>query len=339
MVDVPERGLTRTTAIAATPIRRAYDLQGCILGIVSDEPEIGNFLEPILAPLACPASACDWIASLKPVAAIDTPMSGSRIFDSTLPEGLPAIMVEQDGMRRLIVPGHFAMLFSRPGKTTEVRYVPGRTTALNGTAAFWMLGDILSAHGQHLLHGASVVDPKSDEAIAIFAPSGTGKTTTVLALARSGFHFAGDDAVVLSSGDDGCRIWSVPRRLKIDRRTADMLPWLAPCLTEDWSAGEQTFARDGLSALVTLSKPRRRRVGLVVMLMPPNDAGPVVTPIFKPEALAAIATDNLRVAPSGVDPDNAAALAALSRLIASTRVVALSAGPDPGSLAAAIMEL
>jgi hypothetical protein len=254
-----------------------------------------------------------------------------------LPEGLAAVMVEHGGARSLIVPDHFAMHFLRLQRTTEIRYVPGRTGALDGTVAFWMLDDILAAHGQHLLHGASVVDPKSDEAILIFAPSGTGKTTTALALARSGCHFDGDDAVVLSSDTAGCRSWAIPRRIKIDGRTAEMLPWLTPCLSDVWTEGEQTFARNSLSSLVTLSKPQQRRVRLVIVLTPPNDRAHRVTPISKPEALAAIATDNLRVTPSGIDPDKTAALAALTQLVAGIPVVALSVGPDLSSLSAGLL--
>jgi hypothetical protein len=333
----PGRALTDATMGATAAIRRAYDLQGCVLGISSDDAEIAAFLEPVLAPLACMPTRCDWIASLRSVEAIDYPNNGRRIFEGTLPEGLTAIMVEHEGARRLVVPDHFAMHFLRPQRTTDIHYVPGRASALDGTVAFWMLDDVLAAHAQHLLHGASIVDPKSDEAILIFAPSGTGKTTTALALARSGCHFDGDDAVALSSDTAGCCSWAIPRRIKIDRRTAEMLPWLAPCLSDVWTDGEQAFARDGLSSLVTLSRPQLRRVRLVIVLTPPNDAAHVATPISKPEALAAIATDNLRVTPSGVDPDKTAALSALTQLVANTPVVALSVGPDLSSLSAGMI--
>jgi hypothetical protein len=80
-------------------------------------------------------------------------------------------------------------------------------------------------------------------------------------------------------------------------------------------------------------------VELVIALMPPNEKGHAVTAIAKPEALAAIACDNLRIAPDGVDADNAATLAAVARFIATTPVIALSVGPDPGSLSRALIGL
>ena len=64
----------------------------------------------------------------------------------------------------------------------------------------------------------------------------------------------------------------------------------------------------------------------------PNPNDHAITPIAKPDALMSIACDNLRIAPGGVDADNARALAALGALVARTPVVALSVGPNPGSL-------
>jgi hypothetical protein len=59
----------------------------------------------------------------------------------------------------------------------------------------------------------------------------------------------------------------------------------------------------------------------------------------KPDALTRIAHDNLRIAPGGVEPDKAAAFAALSTLIATTTVVALSPGPEPSTLATRVFEI
>jgi hypothetical protein len=134
-------------------------------------------------------------------------------------------------------------------------------------------------------------------------------------------------------------IWGIPRQLKISRKTASMLRWLDPCLTESWIDSEQSVARNTLAPHVPLASPEPRRAGLVIILRSPNDRDHVMAPIAKPDALTAIAQDNVRVALKGVENDHAAAFAALSKLIATTPVVALSPGPDPDTLATRVFEL
>ena len=75
------------------------------------------------------------------------------------------------------------------------------------------------------------------------------------------------------------------------------------------------------------------------MLTPPNDRDHLLTPMAKPDALTRIAHDNFRIAPGGVEPDKAAAFAALSKLIATTTVVALSPGPALSTLATRVFEI
>jgi hypothetical protein len=276
--------------------------------------------------------------SLTPVGAIAAPAIGRPIFDGTLPEGLHAIMVECRQERTLVVPDHFAMIFRRAARATEIRFVPGQEDGLGKTAAYWMLGDLLAALGRHLLHGASLVDAASGQSIAIFAPSGTGKTTTALALARAGFHLAGDDALVLQRDGDACHLWALPRKINVGRRTATLLPWLAPVLSDAWTDDEQQVEIAALSPVIKLAIPQPRPVKLVIVLTAPNGTAHAVSPVAKPDALVRIAADNLRIAPGGVDADNAAALAALTNLVASTRTIALSVGPDPASLSRALVE-
>lgn len=325
---------------AGMSIRRAYNLNGVILAIVAAEERCARFLDPILAPLRCAIPAtCDWMVSMSAATTIEPPSGGTRIFEGPLPEGLPSVLVNDGNERTLIVPGHFAIRFRRTRRMTDIRFVPGKEEGLGGTAAFWVLDDLLAAHGRHLLHGALLVNPATDRSIALFAPSGTGKTTTALALAHAGLCLAGDDALVLDAREDGYGLWSIPRKINVHRQTAALLPWLAPILMDCWTDDEQALELGALLPLVTLASPRRRQVELVIALLPSNRKGHDVAAIAKPDVLAAIACDNLRIAPGGVDADNAAALAALARFIAATPVVSLSVGPDPSTLSRALIGL
>jgi hypothetical protein len=321
-------------------IHRVYDLNGVRLAVAATDEGAAAFLDPILAPLrrSIP-DGYDWLISMSPVAAIEPPTRGSRIFEGPLPEGLPSVMVRDGNERSFVVPDHFAMRFRRTVRMTEIQFVPGKEGGLGGTAAFWMLDDLLVALGRHLLHGATLVNPATDRSIVLFAPSGTGKTTTALALARSGLSLGGDDALVLDVGEDRASVWAIPRQIKVHRQTAALLPWLDSILSDAWTDDEQAFERGALSEVVALAPPTRRQTELVVALMPPNGNGHTVTRITKPEALAVIACDNLRIAPNGVDTDDTASLSALARLIATTPVIALSVGPEPSLLSRELIGL
>lgn len=321
-------------------IRRAYDLNGFTLAVAAEEAHAAAFLDDVLAPLRCEFSGRhDWKVLVSPVENVKAPSEGDCIFEGPLPEGLPSMMVEVDDRRILAAPGHFTVSFRRQERMTEIGYVAGKERALSGTAAFWILDDLLAANDRRLLHGGLLVDPASDKAIAVFAPSGTGKTTSVLALARAGLQLGGDDALVLDVDEDGCWMWAMPRRAKIHRRTAALLPWVGPTLTNAWRQDEQALALETLATLIALAPPRRRRVALVVVLMPPNDETHRLASLAKPEALSMLASDNLRLAPRGVDADAVATLASLAKLVASTPVVALSVGPDPTTLSRDLLGL
>ena len=182
----------------------------------------------------------------------------------------------------------------------------------------WLIDHLLAVHDRHLLHGACLIAPAADGALALFAPSGTGKTTTALALARAGFALAGDDALVLRNTDQGALMWAVPRRLRVHRKTAAMMPWLEPSLGE-WSGDEQAVSRESLSGVVGVVGPTLSRAVGIVVLRPPNANGHHIERIGKAEAVSHIVADNVRRAPMGVEPHAQAAFAAIARFAAPSR--------------------
>ncbi len=317
------------------PIRRNYDLNGVVLAVVAVEQAYAGFLDPILAPLAVDAAAAPgWTIRLRASEAIGPlPAHMRRIWDGPLPEGLHSTLVQQGDRQILVVPDHFAMSSVRSARSTDIEVAPGGANSIGGTAAFWLLQGILAAHNRHLLHGACLVRRATLEAFALFAPSGTGKTTTALALARAGLEFAGDDALVLENAAEGSYLWGIPRKIKVHRRTADLLPWLHPVL-KDWTADEQAIGLDAIDAVIQLADATCRRAAGAIVLLPPNAVGHRVEAIAKTDALNQILADNVRRAPTGVDADGQAAFAAIARFIAATPTIALTVGPDPSSLTA-----
>lgn len=318
------------------PIRRNYDLNGISLAVVAADQAHAAFLDPILAPLAVAAAAAPgWTIRLHSSEAIEPPPADTpRIWHGPLPEGLLSTLVRESDRQVLVVPGHFAMSSVRSARSTDIQVAPAGAKSIGGTAAFWLLEGILAAHSRQLLHGACLVRRATQEAFALFAPSGTGKTTTALALARTGLEFAGDDALVLENAEEGPHLWGIPRKIKVHRRTADLLPWLRPVL-RDWTADEQVIGLDALDIVIPLADATRRRAAGAIVLLPPNAVDHRVETIAKADALTQLLTDNVRRAPTGVDADAQAAFTAMARFVGATPTVALSVGPDPGSLTAA----
>ena len=313
-------------------VRRCYDLHGFNLSVVGDSQQI-DFLDPILGNLAAPdRTKCNWTVTLVQACEVVASQARSRkLWESALPEGPEATVFEVDRIRTLFVADHFEMSVDLKSRSSTVRFTSQGATYIRGTGAFWLLGEIMAATGRFLLHGACLIEIRSNQAIALFAPSGTGKTTTALALARRGMALAGDDALVLETSDDTTYLWGIPRGLKIHQQTAALMPWLSPVLGA-WETDEQLVRLDALRDLVTIASTSRRRCGAVIILMAPNLTRHEIKPMSKTEAITHILSDNLRRAAGGVDANGQAAFAAIARLLAATQTISLSLGPDPCSL-------
>jgi hypothetical protein len=312
-------------------MQRLYDLNGILLAVVADEQDVG-FLDPILAPLAVGTETSpDWTVSVHIADRIELPEASDTIWRGPLPEGLESVLSERDGRRSLTVIGQCTMTHQADSHSTLIQVAAAETNGIRGTAAFWLIDEILAERGQFLLHGACLVRPGTEEAIAIFAPSGTGKTTTALALARNGLALATDDALVLENTKAGSLIWGIPRAIKVHQRTAGFLPWLRPVL-KAWEGEEQALALAEVEKVVRCASATRRRCTAVVVLAKPNAVDHRLDRIAKADALTFILSDNVRKAPAGVDVNGQATFAAAALLVTRTPTFVLSVGPDPGSL-------
>jgi len=315
------------------PIRRNYDLNKVSLAVLATEEAHAGFLDSILSPLAVNSLvAPDWTIKLRVADTIEPPPAHiPRIWDGQLPEGLASAFVQERDRQILFVRDHFLMSSIRSARLTNIDVTPLGTKSITGTAVFWLLTRILAACNRHLLHGACVVDSRTQEAFALFAASGTGKTTTALALARKGFCLAGDDALVLTNSEQSSYLWGIPRKLKVHRRSVELLPWLRSVVGE-WTADEQIIGSEVLASVIRIADTSQRPAAGAIVLLQPNPVGHRVETISKADALSQILMDNVRRAPTGLDPDAQAAFAAIARFIAITPTVALSVGPDPSSL-------
>jgi hypothetical protein len=174
-------------------------------------------------------------------------------------------------------------------------------------------------------------------ALLIFAPSGVGKTTTALALALGGFQLITDDAIVLQPrgyrGQESACAWGLPRPLKVHRRTAELLPAIAPLLTGDWdSAGEQPLTMAALGAIAAVAPPKPVPIAAIAVLGERSGAGHHVVSVSKADALLRIAEDNIRNTKHGLPAAQLERFGALSALLASAQALEMCVGASVATL-------
>jgi hypothetical protein len=318
---------------------RHYDLNGQVLTMAALANAPADLLDPILAPFAVTASGTpDCRITVQLVETLPPAPRGPFRWQGRLPEGPDASLVHRDGQRILHAPGHYEVGLQDNAEAGAIALRPGSAGLLAATAGFWLLGHILGARGRHLVHAACLVKGGTEDVILLFAPSGTGKTTTALALARNGYGLAGDDAAVFELGPAGPRAWALPRALRIHSQTADLLPWVRPALPARGKRRAQTIGLRALAGVVDCVDSRQRRCAGLAVLEPPNGNVHRVAPLDKTEAALRILDDNLRQPPGGLDPSGQRLFVALVDLVSALPVIAISAGPDPSTLDPALLE-
>jgi hypothetical protein len=209
---------------------------------------------------------------------------------------------------------------------------PGSEDAFSFTPTMNILDASLKAAGKNLFHSASLMVPDGSGAIAICAPSGFGKTTTSLALARGGFGLITDDASVVEPQTDRLAIWGLPRKLKVHRRTAAMMPWI-DVTPDGWNdEDEQAVSLDSLRDRLTIAEPAPVPLKAVVLLGPRSDGEHRLTRLSKAEALIRIAQDNVSNSTTGVKAWNRRHFDSFAAMLRTAPVFELNAGPAVDTL-------
>lgn len=243
-------------------------------------------------------------------------------------------MYETDRLWALEVENHGYLLIDHGAGTAELVMRRGSERAFTMTPIVAVLSAALHARGQHIVHGASLGCRDGDGAILICAPSGFGKTTTSLALAREGFRLFADDVsmIVSKTETSGPRIWGLPNWLRIHRKTLEMLPWLGP-LPDKWNAqDEQAVALHDMEAILPVGRTAPATLRAVIVIGARAERHAVV-PLARAEALVRLAKDNVSNSAAGVTPWHRRQFSAYAEALTSCPVFELHAGTDLASLA------
>ncbi|MFC3327251.1 serine kinase [Mesorhizobium cantuariense] len=313
-----------------------YGLNGQILGISAERPGLWQDFERMLGSLriADPVEP-DFRLDITETAALDEAANGSLVFDGEIPLDGHCRMIENGGTVHLVFPERLTVSIKSDEGWAEIRVRPD--TKVTWTAWMLVLDAALDAGVQHMLHTAGLTLPDHDAVVLIHAPSGTGKTTTSLALATQGFGLCSDDAMILNVASGKVVAWGLPRAVKIHRKTAEMIPQVAPCLGQTWDCnGEQPVSLERLSGIVRVENATARPVAALLHLARSADGQTRLVAMAGTDAMVALAVDNVRTGMTGLLPMQKRRLATIGGLVNAVPTFRLEVGARPPDAAALI---
>jgi hypothetical protein len=256
------------------------------------------------------------------------------VWSGPLPEGGTGRLFEDEDRCLLEVTGSCVVDIEPGRRRATVSLAEEGMRRFMGSASMLVLDLALLAGGQHLVHGASLTRAVTGGALLVCGPSGRGKTTTSIALARGGFGLMTDDASVLAFECGGVLVWGLPRALKVHRQTAGLMPWLQPMLGEWDAEDEHAVPLRDIARHVEIAAPSPQPLEAVVLLGARSTAGHRFERLSKSEALIELAADNVAWFEGGAPQRSALLFEALGQAIAAVPTHRLEAGPDLEALPA-----
>ncbi|CDX26485.1 conserved hypothetical protein [Mesorhizobium sp. ORS 3324] len=320
--------------MTAAPTTFRYDLNGQVIGISASRAELWPSFDLMFGTLRVGESVeAGFRVSIVETSALPENPEGKLAFDGDVPLDGHCRLIDGGDVFHLIFPGlQIASIHAGEG-WAEIRVRPGGK--VKWTLLMTVLDAALDAGGQHMLHTAGLTLPGSNALVLIHAPSGTGKSTTSMALASQGFGLCSDDVMILPA--HGTTAWGMPRKVKIHHNTAAMLPFLSPCLGETWDVeGEQAVSLERLGEIIRIEDVRARPIAALLHLARSADGETRLVPLARTEAMVALATDNVRTGMTGLLPMQKRRMATIAALVKAVPTFTLEVGARPADAAALI---
>ena len=313
-----------------------YDLQGQVIGITATRAELWPNFDLMLGTLRVtgpvePGFRVDIVET----SILQESPAGKLAFDGEVPEDGHCRLIDGGDVVHLIFPGLQTATIHAGEGWAEIRVHPD--SKVKWTLLMMVLDAALDAGGQHMLHTAGLTLPGSEALVLIHAPSSTGKSTTSLALASQGFGLCSDDAMIVDAAVKKPTAWGLPRAVKVHRNTAAMLPFVSPCLSDNWDAnGEQAVSLARLGEIIRLEATAARPVAALLHLARSADAETRLTPMARTDAMVALAADNVRTGMTGLLPMQKRRMATIAALVKAVPTFTLEVGARPAEAAALI---
>ncbi|MDG4882500.1 serine kinase [Mesorhizobium sp. WSM4884] len=319
---------------AATTV--CYDLNGQVIGISAERADLWPSFDLMLATLRVDeALEPGFRINIRETPALSENPEGKLAFDGEVPLDGHCRIIDAGDVVHLVFPGLQTASIRADEGSADIRVHPD--SKVKWTLLMMVLDAALDASGQHMLHTAGLTLPGREALVLIHAPSGTGKSTTSMALASQGFGLCSDDVMILSATPSGTTAWGMPRKVKIHRNTAAMLPFLSRCLGETWDAeGEQAVSLERLGEIIRIEDVRARPVAALLHLARSADGRTRLMPLARTDAMVALATDNVRTGLTGLLPMQKRRMASIAALVKAVPTFTLEVGSSPADAAALI---
>jgi hypothetical protein len=313
-----------------------YDFEGQVIGVTAARADLWPSFDLMLGALRVneplrPGFSVDIVETLQ----LQENPEGKLAFDGEVPVDGHCRMIDAGSVFHLVFPGQQTLSIHDGESRAEIRLHPD--SKIKWTLLMMVLDAALDADSQHMLHTAGLTLPGTDGLVLIHAPSGTGKSTTSLALASRGFGLCSDDVMILKTGGQGITAWGMPRKVKVHRNTAAMLPFVGPCLGEKWDAeGEQAVSLDCLGEIIRVEDVRARPVAALLHLARSANTETRLLAMARADAMVALAADNVRTGMTGLLPLQKRRMAMIAALVKAVPTFTLEVGSSPADAAALI---
>lgn len=254
-----------------------------------------------------------------------------RVWEGPSPAGFHVINSVAAGRRRCELVGVGTLDVDLSSRTASIRLLA--ETPANSVHYFLttILCDGLMDTGHCVVHAACLEKStaRGRRSVLIVARSGTGKSTTSLAMTSAGWRLMGDDIAVLTPTPDGLRVWGFPRFCNVRRPTLALLPWLAGMPLVPTSVPD-TFALplEHLGDRVSCGVPEPAEPAAIICLERPNALGHRLEPLDRAAALMHVAEENVQPIDGAGDTAASRAFGAFAELVRIAPAYALSAGPQ-----------
>lgn len=316
---------------------RRYDIGGHVLEVEMRRPELTGRLDGMIGPLRLEGGGdAEFRIDVDVGAPLPAPDEASLVYAGPLLEEGDCIYSQLGDTLYLEFPGIVRLEVDTARRASIV--VDGKhLNRVGHSAGMLALSAACDATGQSVLHAAGLVLPDRDEVILLHAPSGTGKTTTSLALAQRGFGLCSDDVMVLNVDGGAVRAWGFPRGVKVHRRTAAMLPGLGDLVGPTWDRNDEQFLElQEIAGSVRIESAKPRPVAAVFHLVRASDGASSVRPTSQTDALASLALDNVRVGRTGLLGEQQRRFQVLARLVGQAPAFEVRVASSPIEIAGLI---
>lgn len=326
-----------------------YDVAGFRLRVHVDDS--AGPLSPILVPVDAllgrfradwTGDEGAWSLSIGGVDRQSVDGDGFRtVWEGRNPAGLHVVTAAAAGRRRWDIAGIGTLHVDMRRRQVLIALLPDAQPH----TVHYFLPTIISVGlitaGHCLVHAACLerVSGAGRRTVLLVAKSGTGKSTTALAMTEAGWRLMGDDIAVVTWTTDGLQAWGFPRFCNVRRPTLGLLPWLAELPLVPTTVPE-TFALplDELGTRVCQGIPAPAPAAAVVCLEPPNRVGHRLASLDRAAALLHIAEENVQPMEGGTDAAARRSFETLAHFVRTTPAYSLSVGPRLERIGAVLAE-